>query len=155
MTNGKNIIVQMRETEPHTYNMYKFLNEISKPYTQKMVRILNKRSLPYHALMNEFGLKSKSESGRFAYYLRHAKTVGFVKLDIKTKQYYLTFKGIKAFELLESIEKISNLSMSSPEDAQTKLLVDLNQNKGWLRPLIQSEIRLAVEQLTKRRKSIS
>ena len=118
----------------------------------KMVRLLNVQSLPYHALMNAYGFKTKKDSGRFAYYLRHAKSVGFAELDPKTKQYYLTFKGIKAFELLESIQKISNLSMTNPEDAQTRLIVDLNQNKNWLRPLIQSEIRLAVEQLTQKGK---
>jgi hypothetical protein len=72
-----------------------------------------------------------------------------IERDWRSKEYYLTFKGIKTSELLSSVEKIANLSIATMDDADTKLIVNLNRHENWLKTLIRDEMRHAVKELKK------
>jgi len=147
------VTTKIQREQPSVNNINKFLKQINSPFTISFLKQLSEKPQTYTELMVAMGYsKQKNESGRFAYHIRKLMRNKLIQLDLRSKQYFLPFRGIKAFELLQSIDKIVNLSVSSVEDAQTKLIVDLTKNEGWLRPLIQSEIRLAVEQLTKKGK---
>jgi len=98
--------------------------------------------------MKKMGYKEKKQSGKFAYYIRKIAKTGLVQLDSRTREYYLTFRGIKALELLQMIDKIVNLNMDSVDDAQTKIIVSLNKNQSWLEPLLRNEIQKIHDSLT-------
>jgi hypothetical protein len=138
---------QKLETPIEIINIIKFLCEVSNPYGIKIIRLLYNGDKPYIQLFHEFGFYKKSQSGRFAYYIRHLLATNLIKKDPLTKQYGLTFRGLKAAELLDSVEKIANLSMDTLSDAKVRIAVDLNENKCWLAPLIKTEIRRAVKEL--------
>lgn len=148
-----NLQTEAKQKEPEIYNIVRFIKEINKPFIIKLLHILNDRPLTYSDVAKVTGFTNNASGNKFAYHLRRARKINIIDVDPRTKQYYLTFKGIKAFELIESVNKIANLRIDNIENATTKIIVDLNRNKGWLKPLIEYEIHEAVKQLTKRRKS--
>lgn len=144
------IVTKTKQAQPRIYNMMSFIKTINRPYVIILLRMLEDKPQSYTELKNRFGLP-RSESSKFAFYLRRLKTELLIQKDGQRSTYFLTYKGTCAVRLLESIEKIANFSMDNLDDVTAKLTVSLEQNKDWLRPLIQSEIRLAVKQLTNRR----
>lgn len=143
----RTIVTDTKKNSPATYNMMRFINTLQKPYVIKLVRILNENPKSYSDLKVAFGFQECLPSSKFAFYLRALRKENLISKERSRDTYYLTFKGVCAFRLLESIQTISNLSMDNVEDATSKLIVDLNNNKSWLKPLIKSEIRLAVKEL--------
>lgn len=127
----------------------RFLLVISRPYIKTILDTISKNPIRYSQLQKILSTKYEAKKGITAFYVRKAREAGLMKLDRLNGTYAITFKGIKAKELLESINKIANLSISNPHDANTQLIVSLEQNKSWLRPLIKSEIQAAVKELTK------
>lgn len=134
-----------RKDKSEIYNLVKFIRAIQTPSTIKLLQTLADEPKSYTDILCLFGFKTKTSA--FAYYLRKAVKAGLVKKDTKTKLYYLTFKGIKSAELLQSLDKIANLGIGNLEDVKTQLIVDLHTNKNWLKPLIKSEIRQAIREL--------
>jgi predicted transcriptional regulator len=134
------------EVAPELNNMIKFINALQRPYVIRMIRIMHEKPQTFTELRDAFGFKDRAQGNKFAHYLRTLKELGIAQQD-RNKMYYLTFKGVCAFRLLESIEKICNLSIGTIQDATTKLIVDLEQNKSWLKPLIKFEMRQAIREL--------
>lgn len=136
------------EKEPELFNISQFLKIINYVGRMKILRLLRSTSYNYTDLMTEYGVMSRTQgSGKFAYHLRKMRQTGLIELNKEKRMYSLTFRGTKAVELLDTVEKITNLSMSSPENAMTKITANLNKNESWLRPLIQKEIRNAMKEM--------
>ena len=148
------IVTKTRQKQPRIYNMMSFIKTINRPYVIILLRLLEDKPQSYTELKDQFGL-SGNESSKFAFYLRRLKTELLIQKDRPRSTYFLTYKGTCAVRILESIEKIANFSIENIDDVTAQLTVNLEQNKSWLRPLIQSEIRLAVEQMTKKGKRIT
>lgn len=136
----------MMNSEPELINLKKFVKLLSSPGIIRMIQVLNGKTMRYHDIFSYFE-KYGTSKGNTAYYLRRLMTTGVVAKD-RSGFYYLTFRGIKLAELADTLIKISNLSMSTPDDAMTQIIIKLNKNEHWLKPLIKKEIRDAVAELT-------
>lgn len=143
------------EKQPELFNVSVFLRTINHVARIKLLQSLRSKSSKYTDLMLEMGIKPRTgNSGKFAYHVRRIRDAGLITLDKKTDTYHLTFIGIKAVQLLDSVQKITNMSISNPDDALTKMIIDLNQNESWLKPLIQKEMRDAAKHLTENKRLI-
>jgi hypothetical protein len=139
------------ERDPKTANTVRFLRVLGRPSVIFLIKMLADKMLTYTEMMHGFGLDHESKKrSRFAYYLRKAVNDGLVKYDARTRLYYLTWRGIKAVELIECLDKIANVDMTNIEDAATKIIINLNNNKTWLEPLLIQEIRNAVDELKRK-----
>lgn len=141
------IITKTKNEDPQAYNTMRFLLVISRPYIKTVLDAVAAKPLRYSELQKILGTTYKARSGITAFYLRKAREAGLVKLERLSGTYVITFKGIKAKELLESISKIANLNMSNLNDTLTQTIISLEQNKSWLEPLLKSEIRKAFAEL--------
>lgn len=128
-------------------NMVALFNCVNKQYVIKTIRLLNEKPMTYSELMDELGVKKENKSGKFSYYLRQIKKTYCIQLDEKTGWYHLTFKGRKVCELLESVEKLANLSIKNMVGVTTSFTLSLDRNRHWIEDLIKTEIQNAVEEL--------
>lgn len=136
---------QTFETIDELQNMVQLLRSLSSKWVIRIIKILHDKPMPYKDIRAALGL-SKNNS-LLAYYVRYVKRIRIVTIDQSTKKYYLNFRGEKIYDLLESLNKIANLSITNPEDAQVKLEANFRAAETWLGPLIRHEMRKAVREL--------
>lgn len=138
------VVTKTKDENPKLYNTVTFLQTISNPLIMQILNNLAKKPCSYSELFQA----QDGKKGAFAFYLRKAKKQNLLVLDRLRGTYKITFRGLKAVELIRSVSKIANLNISKISDAETNLFVSLEQNKSWLEPVIVREIRSAINSLT-------
>jgi DNA-binding HxlR family transcriptional regulator len=130
-------------------NITKFIKILESPIMIKILRALDDKVLTFSYIHHSIvQLPTHSEKSNLAsYYLKKLLKLRLVqKLD--HSRYCLTFRGIKLVELCAAISKIANLTIDNPDNAMTKLIVNLNTNRNWLEPLLKTEIQKVVNEIT-------
>lgn len=128
-------------------NTVKFLRGVSSVHLMSAITVLSGNTFSFTEFRVACNLhNSKKENSKFAYYLKQLRKFGIIQKQ-NNNTYCLTFRGIKTYELICVFSKIANLSLAAPQDAMTKIYVNLEKNKSWLEPLIKSEVRQALKEL--------
>ena len=129
--------------EQSVANMGSLLKVLSSRGIIKIIDLLYQNPLPYIRVVDMFGYERRSI---VAYYFRKMKRQHIINKD-RNDFYYLTFRGMKIYELLVILEKIAGLSIEKMGDMRPQCEIDLEKSQSWLKPMLKNEIRLAVKEL--------
>ena len=138
---------QMTETKPtKNIEMRKFFRMLGNSTVRSVLDSLRERPHNYSYLLNANGY-TKVNGGKFAYHLRKIIAFGLIQKNTKTREYFLTFKGLKMCEVMESADRVANLDINSIDVVNQNTYVILEATKTWLEPILRTEIRKVIRSL--------
>lgn len=145
-------ILKQVELQDHQMinNISKFARLVARPGVIRMVKALNNNPMTYSEIYRVVFPYSISKSN-CDYHLRKCKKDGILQID-RDGRYFLSFRGVKLLELINSLDKIANLDNSTPNNAMVKLDITIEQSKTWLEPFLKSELSKFLKQYEALRK---
>lgn len=125
----------MPEDEKHTYELIRL---VALPPVQKILSRLLASPARYSDLITSIGEVRKT--GRTAHYLHRLRNQHCITQPKKDKLYHITWKGIKAVQLCQAFQQLSNLTIENYDPSKAAEFVNIESSRTWLESFLEKKI---------------